>query len=161
MKHRPRIALYEPDIPQNTAAIIRTCACFGSKLEIIEPCGFILSDKRFKRVVMDYMDWNKIDLYRSSEEFFEKKKNQRIVLMTTKASLSYTKFKFKKNDTILFGRESAGVPESVHQSINNRLKIPMDKSTRSLNVASSVAIVLASKMFSIDLFVKYFKDFGK
>ena len=146
MKHRPRIALYEPDIPQNTAAIIRTCACFGSKLEIIEPCGFILSDKRFKRVVMDYMDWNKIDLYRSSEEFFEKKKNQRIVLMTTKASLSYTKFKFKKNDTILFGRESAGVPESVHQSINNRLKIPMDKSARSLNVASSVAIVLAESL---------------
>ena len=146
MKHRPRIALYEPDIPQNTAAIIRTCACFGSKLEIIEPCGFLLSDKRFKRVVMDYMDWNKIDLYRSSQEFFEKKKNQRIVLMTTKASLSYTKFKFKKNDTILFGRESAGVPESVHQSINNRLKIPMDKSARSLNVASSVAIVLAESL---------------
>ena len=146
MKHRPRIALYEPDIPQNTAAIIRTCACFGSKLEIIEPCGFLLSDKRFKRVVMDYMDWNKIDFYRSSEEFFEKKKNQRIVLMTTKASLSYTKFKFKKNDTILFGRESAGVPESVHQSINNRLKIPMDKSARSLNVASSVAIVLAESL---------------
>ena len=146
MKHRPRIALYEPDIPQNTAAIIRTCACFGSKLEIIEPCGFLLSDKRFKRVVMDYMDWNKIYLYRSSQEFFEKKKNQRIVLMTTKASLSYTKFKFKKNDTILFGRESAGVPESVHQSINNRLKIPMDKSARSLNVASSVAIVLAESL---------------
>ena len=146
MKHRPRIALYEPDIPQNTAAIIRTCACFGVKLEIIEPCGFLLSDKRFKRVVMDYMDWNKIDLYQSSQEFFEKKKNQRIVLMTTKASLSYTKFKFKKNDTILFGRESAGVPESVHQSINNRLKIPMDKSARSLNVASSVAIVLAESL---------------
>ena len=77
MKHRPRIALYEPDIPQNTAAIIRTCACFGSKLEIIEPCGFLLSDKRFKRVVMDYMDWNKIDLYRSSQEFFEKKKESK------------------------------------------------------------------------------------
>ena len=146
MKHRPRIALYEPDIPQNTAAIIRTCACFGSKLEIIEPCGFLLSDKRFKTVVMDYMDWNKIDLYQSSQEFFEKKKNQRIVLMTTKGSISYTKFKFKKNDTILFGRESAGVPESVHQSINNRLKIPMDKSARSLNVASSVAIVLAESL---------------
>ena len=146
MIHKPRIALYEPDIPQNTAAIIRTCACFGVKLEIIEPCGFLLSDKRFKRVVMDYMDWNKIDLYQSSEEFFEKKKNQRIVLMTTKASLSYTKFKFKKNDTILFGRESAGVPESIHQSINNRLKIPMDKSARSLNVASSVAIVLAESL---------------
>ena len=146
MKHRPRIALYEPDIPQNTAAIIRTCACFGSKLEIIEPCGFLLSDKRFKRVVMDYMDWNKIDLYRSSQEFFEKKKNQRIVLMTTKGSISYTKFKFNLEDTILFGRESTGVPESVHRLIKNRLKIPMNKNTRSLNIASSVSIVLAESL---------------
>ena len=86
---RPKIALYEPDIPQNTAAIIRTCACLGVKLEIIEPCGFLLSDKRFKRVVMDYMDWDKIDIYQSSQKFFEAKKNQRIVLMTTKASVSY------------------------------------------------------------------------
>jgi tRNA (cytidine/uridine-2'-O-)-methyltransferase len=133
MNLRPKIALYEPDIPQNTAAIIRTCACLGVKLEIIEPCGFLLSDKRFKRVVMDYMDWDKIDIYQSSEKFFEAKKNQRIILMTTKASVSYTKFKFEKNDTILFGRESAGVPESVHQLINDRLKIPMSEDTRSLN----------------------------
>ena len=143
---RPKIALYEPDIPQNTAAIIRTCACLGVKLEIIEPCGFLLSDKRFKRVVMDYMDWDKIDLYQSSEKFFEAKKNQRIVLMTTKASVSYTEFKFEKNDTILFGRESAGVPESVHQLINDRLKIPMSEDTRSLNIASSVAIILAESL---------------
>ena len=143
---RPKIALYEPDIPQNTAAIIRTCACLGVKLEIIEPCGFLLSDKRFKRVVMDYMDWDKIDIYQSSEKFFEAKKNQRIILMTTKASVSYTEFKFEKNDTILFGRESAGVPESVHQLINDRLKIPMSEDTRSLNIASSVAIVLAESL---------------
>ena len=143
---RPKIALYEPDIPQNTAAIIRTCACLGAKLEIIEPCGFLLSDKRFKRVVMDYMDWDKIDIYQSSEKFFEAKKNQRIILMTTKASVSYTEFKFKKNDTILFGRESAGVPESVHQLINDRLKIPMNENTRSLNIASSVAIILAESL---------------
>ena len=143
---RPKIALYEPDIPQNTAAIIRTCACLGAKLEIIEPCGFHLSDKRFKRVVMDYMDWDKIDIYQSSEKFFEAKKNQRIILMTTKASVSYTKFKFEKNDTILFGRESAGVPESVHKLINDRLKIPMNENTRSLNIASSVAIILAESL---------------
>jgi tRNA (cytidine/uridine-2'-O-)-methyltransferase len=146
MNLRPKIALYEPDIPQNTAAIIRTCACLGVKLEIIEPCGFLLSDKRFKRVVMDYMDWDKIDIYQSSEKFFEAKKNQRIILMTTKASVSYTKFKFEKNDTILFGRESAGVPESVHQLINDRLKIPMSEDTRSLNIASSVAIILAESL---------------
>ena len=109
----PKIALYEPDIPQNTAAIIRTCACLGAKLEIIEPCGFLLSDKRFKKVVMDYMDLEQIEFYQSSEKFFEKKQNQRIVLMTTKGSISYTKFKFKSDDTILFGRESAGVPEKL------------------------------------------------
>ena len=142
----PRIALYEPDIPQNTAAIIRTCACLGAKLEIIEPCGFLLSDKRFKRVVMDYMDLNQIDFYQSSEKFFEKKQNQRIVLMTTKGSISYTKFKFKSDDTILFGRESAGVPEKVHKLIKDRLKIPMNSNARSLNIASSVAIVLAESL---------------
>tara|TARA_Y100000022_G_scaffold153333_1_gene135270 strand:+ start:485 stop:943 length:459 start_codon:yes stop_codon:yes gene_type:complete len=151
MNLRPKIALYEPDIPQNTAAIIRTCACLGAKLEIIEPCGFLLSDKRFKRVVMDYMDWDKINIYQSSEKFFEAKKNQRIILMTTKASVSYTKFKFEKNDTILFGRESAGVPESVHQLINDRLKIPMNENTRSLNIASSVAIILAESLRQNDL----------
>ena len=146
MDQRPKIALYEPDIPQNTAAIIRTCACLGAKLEIIEPCGFLLSDNRFKRVVMDYMDWNKIEIYQSSEKFFELKKNQRIVLMTTKASISYTKFKFDKNDTILFGRESAGVPDNIHQLIKNRLKIPMENDMRSLNISSSVAIVLAESL---------------
>ena len=147
----PKIALYEPDIPQNTAAIIRTCACLGAKLEIIEPCGFLLSDKRFKRVVMDYMDLEQIEFYQSSEKFFEKKQNQRIVLMTTKGSISYTKFKFKSDDTILFGRESAGVPERVHKLIKDRLKIPMNDKVRSLNIASSVAIVLAESLRQIKL----------
>ena len=148
---RPIIALYEPDIPQNTAAIIRTCACLGAKLEIIEPCGFLLTDKRFKRVVMDYMDHNQIKFYQSSDKFFEAKKNQRIVLMTTKGSISYTKFKFNLDDTILFGRESAGVPESIHQLIENRLKIPMNNNVRSLNIASSVAVVLAESLRQIEL----------
>jgi len=146
MDLKPKIALYEPDIPQNTAAIIRTCACLGAKLEIIEPCGFLLTDNRFKRVVMDYMDKNQIEFYQSSEKFFEAKKNQRIILMTTKASVSYTKFKFETNDTILFGRESAGVPENVHRLIKNRLKIPMKNKMRSLNIASSVAIILAENL---------------
>ena len=146
MTEVPKIALFEPDIPQNTAAIIRTCACLGAKLEIIEPCGFLLSDNRFKRVVMDYLDQKEIKFYKSSEDFFKSKKNQRIILMTTKASISYTKFKFEKNDTILFGRESAGVPESVHKLIKDRLKIPMKINKRSLNIASSVAIVLAENL---------------
>ena len=139
----PKIALFEPDIPQNTAAIIRTCACLGVKLEIIEPCGFLLDDKRFKRVVMDYMDEKEIKYYESSNQFFDEKKNQRIILMTTKASNSYTKFKFEKNDTILFGRESAGVPQYVHKMVKDRLKIPMKNDKRSLNISSSVAIILA------------------
>ena len=147
----PKIALFEPDIPQNTAAIIRTCACLGTKLEIIEPCGFLLNDKRFKRVVMDYMDEKDIEFYKSSDDFFKSKENQRIILMTTKASISYTKFKFNKNDTILFGRESAGVPESVHKIIKNRLKIPMKNDKRSLNIASSVAIVLAESLKQTNL----------
>ena len=142
----PKIALFEPDIPQNTAAIIRTCACLGAKLEIIEPCGFLLSDKRFKRVVLDYMDEKDIRFYKSLDHFFMSKDKQRIILMTTKASVSYTKFKFNKNDTILFGRESAGVPEKVHKLIKDKLKIPMKNNKRSLNIASSVAIILAESL---------------
>tara|TARA_B000000460_G_scaffold193887_1_gene140732 strand:- start:442 stop:729 length:288 start_codon:yes stop_codon:yes gene_type:complete len=81
----PKIALYEPDIPQNTAAIVRTCSCLGAILEIIEPCGFLFNDKRFKRVVMDYLDENMVKIYSSAEEFFDNKKSERIILMTTKA----------------------------------------------------------------------------
>ena len=142
----PKIALFEPDIPQNTAAIVRTCACLGAKLEIIEPCGFLIEDKRFKRVVMDYMDEENVKFYKSSDDFFKFNKNQRIILMTTKASISYTKFKFKKNDTILFGRESAGVPQKVHKIVSQSLRIPMKNNNRSLNIASSVAIILAESL---------------
>ena len=149
--HGPKIALFEPDIPQNTAAIIRTCSCLGAKLEIIEPCGFLFSDKRFKRVVMDYLDGTEIQFYQSSKIFFESKKNQRIILMTTKASISYTKFKFEKNDTILFGRESAGVPQNIHKLIKYRLKIPMKNDKRSLNIASSVSIILAESLKQVKL----------
>ena len=147
----PKIALFEPDIPQNTAAIIRTCACLGAKLEIIEPCGFLLNDKRFERVVMDYMDKKNIIFYKSSNDFFKNKKNQRIILMTTKASISYTQFRFDKNDTILFGRESAGVPEIVHTLVKDKLKIPMKNDKRSLNIASSVAIILAESLKQTNL----------
>ena len=148
----PKIALYEPDIPQNTAAIIRTCACLGAELEIIEPCGFLLNDKRFKRVVMDYMDNKEIKFYQSFDRFYKDKKNHRIVLMTTKASISYTKFKFEKNDTILFGRESAGVPEKVHKCVHERLKIPMIKGLRSINVSSAVSLVVGEALKQLNLF---------
>ncbi len=146
-----KIALFEPDIPQNTAAIARTCACLGAKLEIIEPCGFLLSDKRFKKVVMDYMNQNEIVIYESYKKFFDSKKGQRIILMTTKAKKSYLNFNFFKNDTILFGRESAGVPKKIHNMIKNKLKIPIIKSKRSLNIATSVAMVLGENLRQIDL----------
>ena len=146
MNLRPKIALYEPDIPQNTAAIIRTCACLGADLEIIEPCGFLFSDKRFRRVVMDYMDEKMIKFYQSSEDFFKSKKDRRVILLTTKSTESYTSFKFEKSDTLLFGRESAGVPEHVHDLIKHRLKIPMINNKRSLNIASLVAIILSENL---------------
>ena len=145
---RPKIALYEPDIPQNTAAIIRTCSCFDVMLEIIEPCGFMINDKRFKRVVMDYMDEKMIKFYKNYNDFFltKKKDKSRIVLMTTKASNSYSNFKFKTTDTILFGRESAGVPEKIHKQVNKRLKIPLSLKKRSLNLSTSVAITLSESL---------------
>ena len=142
----PKIALYQPDIPQNTAAIVRTCSCLGVQLEIIEPCGFLLSDSRFKRVVMDYMDISSIKFYKSYEEFVESKKSERIILATTKAKDIYTDFNFKKDDTLLFGRESSGVPESLHKSIKFKIKIPMNENKRSLNLATSAAIIISESL---------------
>ena len=140
------IALYKPDIPQNTAAIIRLSACLNLKIHIIEPCGFNIHDSRFKRVVMDYIGMSRIFRYEDYDDFRNKNKDKRIVLMTTKAKKHYHKFKFKKNDMMLFGRESAGVPESLHKTIKNRIKVPMNKKTRSLNVAMSVAIISAEAL---------------
>jgi len=140
------IALYKPDIPQNTAAIIRLSSCLGLKLHIVEPCGFNLNDSRFKRVVMDYIGFSKIFRYEDYDIFIKKNSKSRIILMTTKAKKSYHKFKFKENDILLFGRESAGVPESLHKTIKNKLKIPINKKARSLNVAMTVAIVAAEAL---------------
>ena len=135
------IALYKPDIPQNTAAIIRLCACLNLKLHIIEPCGFNINDPRFNRVAMDYLGYTKILKYEDFKMFLKKNNKSRIVLMTTKAKKNYHKFKFKKKDILLFGRESAGVPEDLQKSIQNKVRVPMSKRARSLNVAMSVAII--------------------
>ena len=140
------IALYQPDIPQNTAAIIRLCSCFETTLEIIEPCGFHLDDKRLKKVAMDYLDKSKIIIYKSYENFLLRKKNSRIILMTTKAKKNYYNFKFNLQDTLLFGRESAGVPKNVHNNSYERLKIPMKKNKRSLNISIAAAITLAEAL---------------
>ena len=140
------IALYKPDIPQNTAAIIRLSSCLGLKLHIVEPCGFSLDDARFKRVVMDYMDISSIKFYKSYENFEEAKNNERVILATTKAKEIYTNFKFKKDDTLLFGRESSGVPESLHKSIKFKIKIPLIENKRSLNLATSAAIIISESL---------------
>jgi tRNA (cytidine/uridine-2'-O-)-methyltransferase len=140
------IALYKPDIPQNTAAIIRLGACLNLKIHIIEPCGFDLHDTRFKRVVMDYAGLSNIFRYEGYDHFVKKNKKRRIVLLTTKAKKHYHKFRFKKNDILLFGKESAGVPEKLHKMIKNKIKVPMNKKTRSLNVAMSVAIISAEAL---------------
>ena len=148
------IALYKPDIPQNTASIIRLSACLNLKVHIIEPCGFNLHDSRFKRVVMDYIGLSKIYRYENYDIFIKKNKKSRIVLMTTKSNKSYHKFKFKKDDVLLFGRESAGVPDKFHKSIKNKLTIPINKNTRSLNIAMSVAIVASEALRQINFYKK-------
>ena len=140
------IVLYKPDIPQNTAAIIRLGACLNLKIHLIEPCGFNLNDKRFERVVMDYLGLCDVIRHADFKTFLKKYKKSRIVLMTTRAKKIYHKFKFKKNDMLLFGRESAGVPKELHQLLKNKIKIPMNKKTRSLNVAMSVAIVTSEAL---------------
>ena len=140
------IALYQPDIPQNTAAIIRLCACFDTTLEIIEPCGFHIDDKRLKRVAMDYIDKSKMVIYESYENFLKRKKYSRVILMTTKAKKNYNNFKFNRKDTLLFGRESQGVPKVVHNNSYESLKIPLKKNSRSLNVGMAVAITLSEAL---------------
>ena len=140
------IVLYKPDIPQNTAAIIRLGACLKLNIHLIEPCGFNLNDSRFKRVVMDYVGLSKVVRHDGFEAFIKKYKKSRIVLMTTKAKKLYHNFKFRKDDMLLFGKESAGVPDEVHRMLKNKIKIPMNKKTRSLNVAMSVAIVAAEAL---------------
>lgn len=146
------IVLYKPDIPQNTASIVRLGACLDLKIHIIEPCGFNLDDKRFKRVVMDYLGLSRIFRYQNYDSFLKINKKNRMVLMTTKAKKLYYKFKFKKNDMLLFGRESAGVPKIVHKTITNKIKVPMNKKTRSLNVAMAVAIISSEALRQNNLF---------
>ena len=144
------IALYKPDIPQNTASILRLCACFGLKTHIIEPCGFNLNDTRFKRVVMDYIKHSSIIRYENFEDLLKKNKKSRIILMSTKGKKSLFKFKFKNNDMILLGRESKGVPEYIHSKLKNILKIPISSQTRSLNVSISASIAAAEALRQIE-----------
>ena len=137
-----RLALFQPDIPQNTGAIIRLTACFRVSLDIIEPCGFILSDAKLRRSSMDYLNLADIDRHISWEAFVKKRKQSRLVLITTKADRSLNQFAFDDNDTLILGRESSGVPQVVHNAIPEKVKIPMDQGARSLNVSIAAGIIL-------------------
>lgn len=140
---RPRIALYQPDIAGNTGTILRLAACLGMEVHIIEPAGFDLSDRNLKRAGMDYLemaalarhvDWQAFDTWARGE-------GARLMLLTTKADAAYTDFAYRPGDVLLFGRESAGVPQAVHEAANHRLTIPMREGARSINLAMSVAMV--------------------
>ena len=140
------IVLYKPDIPQNTAAIVRLSACLNLKIHIIEPSGFNLNDSRFKRVAMDYINLSEIVRYPDFEAFLEKNIKSRIILITTNSKKFYHQFRFKKNDFLLFGRESAGVPKEIHKKLKVKLKVPLSGNARSLNVAITVAIVASEAL---------------
>ena len=139
-----RIALYQPDIPQNTGNIFRLGACLGVSVDIIEPTGFIFDDKKFKRSEMEYIDYIDYKRHIGWQHFYDwsQGKKYRLILMTTKAEQSFYEFEFHSSDILLFGRESAGVPDNIHQIVSHRLTIPMKKGVRSINLSSSVALVL-------------------
>ena len=143
-----RIALFEPDIPQNTGAILRLAACFDIGVDIIEPCGFIFSERRVRRSGMDYLESVDFKLHQSWDSFFASRAQSRgrLLLLTTRAEQTYTSFEFLVQDTLLLGRESAGVPEKVHQAVDMRLTIPMANCMRSLNVTQSASMVLGEAM---------------
>ena len=141
-----QLAIFQPDIPQNLGTLIRTCACMGAQLHIIEPCGFILDDKRLRRAHMDYIDHLEIIRHKSWDFFVESVADSRIVLLTTKASDNYLDFEFKDTDILLLGSESSGAPDYVHARADGRVKVNMKGTTRSLNVAISGAIVLSEAL---------------
>ena len=144
-----RIALYDPDIPQNTGAIIRLASCFDIGVDIIEPCGFVFSSRRMKRSGMDYIDRVDIKLYSSWEKFYELYNvniKNRIILLTTKGNISHTKFSYNTDDVLLLGRESAGVPDAVHLAVNSRIIVPIVTEARSLNIVTSAAMVLGEAL---------------
>lgn len=136
-----RLALFQPDMPQNTGAMMRLAACLGLAVDIIEPCGFILDDRRLRRAVMDYLDLLDWRRWPGWEAFSAGRGPGRLVLLSTKGDMAYTDFRFRPDDTLLAGRESAGVPDFVHQAADARLRIPMRPEARSLNVALAAAMV--------------------
>ena len=139
-----RLSIYQPDIPQNLGTTIRLAACFGVKMEIIEPCGFPLTAKALKRAVMDYGNLAQVTRVDSADSFFAdaEKTRERVVLFTTRGATPLTEFRFQPTDRLLFGRESAGVPDDVHDRCDARVVIPLIEGARSINVATAAAIGL-------------------
>ncbi len=146
------IALYQPDIAPNAATIARLCACFGLKLTIIEPAGFVFTDSAFKRAGMDYLRDVRLEHASSWNSFRESIGNKRLVLLTTKADETHISFKFQTDDILVLGRESAGVPGDVHAAIANRIRIPMQPGMRSLNVAIAAGLVTGEALRQLDGF---------
>ena len=148
-----RLALFEPDIPQNTGALLRLAACFGVAVDLIEPCGFLLDDRRLKRAALDYVADLVLCRHVSWPAFLARRASQsRVILMTTAGTTPLHRFRFAADDTILFGRESAGVPEEVHHAVSARVVIPLRPGARSLNVALAGAIALAEGLRQTGLF---------
>ena len=147
-----RLALFEPDIPQNAGALLRLGACLDVAVDIIEPAGFSLSDRALKRAGMDYLQKARLQRHPSWERFLADRAPGRLVLLTTRASQPYAGFAFAPDDTLLLGRESAGVPEAVHAAVDARLLIPMAAGARSLNVALAAAMVLGEALRQCRLF---------
>lgn len=139
--HQLRLALFQPDQPQNTGAMLRLCACLGLEMDIIEPCGFVLDDARLRRVAMDYGQLAQPTRHLDWPSFYAQLGRRRLVLLTTQAAIAYTACVFRPDDVLLVGQESAGVPESVHDAAAVRVTIPMLPAARSLNVGMAAAIV--------------------
>ena len=148
-----RIALYQPDIPPNVGTILRLGACLDVPVDIIEPCGFPLSDKTLRRAGMDYIDHAVFETHASWEKFKESPTRRgRLVLLTTKSTVAYTDFAFNTDDTLILGRESAGVPDEVHHAVDERIRIPLSPGLRSLNVAIATAMILGEALRQTDQF---------
>lgn len=143
-----RLALFEPDIPQNTAAIIRLGACLDVPIDIIEPCGFLFSEAGFRRAGLDYVERAELTRHGSWQAFHETLRG-RLVLLTTRAPMAHTAFAFAPSDTLLLGRESAGVPDFVHETVDGKVRIPLKPGLRSLNVAQAGAMVLGEALRQI------------
>ena len=145
------IALYQPDIPQNVGAAMRLCACLGLTLDIIEPCGFPWDMKKIRQSGMDYINQMELKRHESWESFKDTYADKRLVLMTTKSPTPYTEFSFGENDILIAGRESAGVPDEIHQEISHRVVIPMHGKSRSLNIINATSMISGEALRQIRL----------